>query len=402
MTLLAKGQSAQIGAPLSRGLPLVALWTLAGIYAGLALGLCLVPAGGGMRNGAGSVVGNDFLTFYAASILVHAGKAITVFDQPRFFALQDLISGIVQHFPWAYPPIFLLFVAPLSRLPYLLALAAWVGATALGFGLIVQRLSGLALPLVLIAPPLIQNAADGQNGALTAALIAGAILALANRSALLAGFLFGLLVYKPQVFILAPVCLLAAREYRALLMLAATSAALVLLSFTCFGADVWWKFLAHLPDHAAAILGDPVQSNRVPTVFAAVYKLTLNHRAAEIAQAMATLGAFALVFWVWRRAQGLFARALAFCVAMPLATPIMLEYDLAIWALPMAMLAAHLWCQKSDWRDWAALTLLAFLPSVIWVTAGAGLNLWAFVILAFVPYVIFAARRADGTLPQPA
>ena len=165
-----------------------------------------------------------------------------------FLALQDSISGLAQHFPWAYPPIFLFFVSPLSRLPYLIALAVWVGAGALGFELVVRRLSGLALPLILIAPPLIQNAADGQNGALTAALIAGGLLALADRRVLLSGFLFGLLVYKPQVFILAPVCLLAAREYRALLILAATSAALVLLSFACFGADIWWKFLAHLPD----------------------------------------------------------------------------------------------------------------------------------------------------------
>lgn len=402
MTLLAKGQLARTGPPLSRGLPLVALWTLAGIYAALALALCLLPAAGGMRNAAGSVVGNDFLTFYAASILVHAGNAIAVFDQGRFFALQDSISGLTQHFPWAYPPVFLLFVAPLSRLPYLIALAAWVGAGALGFGLLVRRLSGLALPLVLIAPPLIQNAADGQNGALTAVLIAGGLLALADRRALLAGFLFGLLVYKPQVFILAPVCLLAAREYRALLILVATSTALVLLSFVCFGADIWWKFLAHLPDHAATLLGDPVQGNRVPTVFAAVYKLTLSHRAAEIAQMMATLGAFALIFWVWRRAQGLFARALAFCVAMPLATPIMLEYDLAIWTLPMAMLAAHLWRRGGSWPDWAALAFLAFLPSIIWITASSGFGPWAFVILAFVPYVLFAARRADGTLPQAA
>ena len=80
----------------------------------------------------------------------------------------------------------------------------------------------------------------------------------------------------------------------------------------------------------------------------------------------------------------------------------MLEYDLAIWTLPMAMLAAHLWRRGGDWRDWAALTLLAFLPSIIWITASAGLDLWAFVILAFVPYVVFAGRRADGALPQAA
>jgi alpha-1,2-mannosyltransferase len=402
MTLLAKGRSARFGPPLRRGLPLVVLWTMAGLYGALALGLCLVPVGAGMRNGAGAIVGNDFLTFYAASILVHLGDAVAVFDPPRFFALQEAISGSSQHFPWAYPPIFLLFVAPLAHLPYLPALAVWVGASGLAFGLLVRRLSGLALPLVLIAPPLIQNAADGQNGAWTGALFAGAILALANRRALLAGVLLGLLAYKPQVFILAPICLLAAREYRALAMLVVTSLALVLLSLGFFGVDIWWKFLAHLPDHAATLLGDRVQSNRVPTIFAAIDKLTHSRAAANLAQALATLGAGGLVFWVWRGCAAPFARALAVCVAMPLATPILLEYDLTLWTLPMAMLAARLWREGSDWRDWTALMLLAFLPSLIWITASSGFDPWAALILALVPYVIFAARRAGGALSQPA
>src|SRR5579863_5834774 len=338
MTFLAKSRSIPTAPPVSRALPLVAFWTLAAIYAALSLSICLLPAGPGFRNGAGAVVGNDFLTFYAASTLVKAGEAAAVFDPSRFLALQEAISGLKQHFPWGYPPIFLFFVAPLAGLPYLAALAAWLGTASLAFGLIVRRLSGLALPLALIAPPLIQNAADGQNGALTAALIAGGILALGRRRSLLAGCLFGLLAYKPQVFILAPVCLLAARDIRALTALAVTSCVLALSSVACFGTEIWWAFVAHLPAHAAAVMATPGPSNRVPTVFAALYKLTFNTKIADVAQALATLGAWALVYWSWRRTTGIFARVLAFSIAMPLSTPIMLEYDLAIWTLPAAML----------------------------------------------------------------
>jgi hypothetical protein len=401
MTFLAKSPSTLIAPPASRALPLVALATLAAVYAALALPICLLPAGPALRNGAGSVVGNDFLTFYAASVLVHAGEAAAVFDPSRFFALQEAISGLKQHFQWAYPPIFLLVVAPLAGLPYLAALAAWLGTASLAFGLIVRRLSGLALPLVLLAPPLVQNAVDGQNGALTATLIAGAIFALSLRRTVLAGCLFGLLAYKPQVFVLAPVCLLAGREWRALLALVLTSCGLGLLSLACFGIDVWWKFLAHLPAHAAAVMANARPSDRVPTVFAAIYKLTLNTRAASIAQGIATLGAWALVFWVWRKTTGVFARALAICIAMPLSTPIMLEYDLAIWTFPSAMLAAHLWRNAGSWQDWLALFFLALLPSLIWIASSVYVNIWgAAILLAFVPYVAFAARRANGELPQ--
>jgi alpha-1,2-mannosyltransferase len=399
MTFLAKTHAAPADPPAARAVPLVALWTLAAIYAGLALSACLLPAGHGLRNGAGSIAGNDFLTFYAASVLVHAGQAAIVFDQPRFFALQDTISGLKQHFPWAYPPIFLLVVAPLASLPYLAALAAWVGGTSLAFALIVRRLSGLTLPLVLIMPPLIQNAADGQNGAFTAALIAGSIFALSARRSLLAGCLFGLLAYKPQVFVLAPICLLAARDWRAVLALVLTSCGLGLLSIACFGIDIWWTFLSHLPAHAAAVMANSGPSNRVPTVFAAIDRLTSSLSAANIAQALATLAAWALVFWVWQKTTGVFARALAFCIAMPLATPIMLEYDLAIWTLPAAMLAAHLWRKGGSWPDWLALFFLALLPSIIWIASSAGLNIWVLAIFAFIPYVVFAARRADGELP---
>ncbi len=72
------------------------------------------------------------------------------------------------------------------------------------------------------------------------------------------------------------------------------------------------------------------------------------------------------------------------------------------YLIALAMLAAHLWRHGGDWRDWTALLPLAFLPSLIWITAIAGFDPWGFVILAFVPYVIFATRRADGTLPQAA
>ncbi len=223
-------------------------------------------------------------------------------------------------------------------------------------------------------------------------------MAHTHRRAYLAGILFGLLAYKPQVFILAPICLFAARDYRALLALAVTSLGLALLSVGIFGADIWWKFLAHLPAHAALILGNHLPSNRVPTVFVLVYKLTANATAAKAAQIIATLAAWALVYWVWRKPTNLFAKVLAFAVALPLSTPILLEYDLAIWALPAAMLLKHLWSRRGDWADWAALSTLWLLPSIIWYASRHGINPWALAIVALVPYVIRGGEKIAPTL----
>ena len=63
-------------------------------------------------------------------------------------------------------------------------------------------LLALAYPAVLI------NIGHGQNGFLTAALLGGALVIL-DRRPIVAGILFGLLVYKPQFGLMIPLALIA-------------------------------------------------------------------------------------------------------------------------------------------------------------------------------------------------
>ena len=78
------------------------------------------------------------------------------------------------------------------------------------------------------------NAFFGQNGAFTAALLVGGLLAAPKRP-ILAGVLFGLLTVKPQLGILIPFCLLASRNWRAFASAAVTTVTLVLLTGLAFG-----------------------------------------------------------------------------------------------------------------------------------------------------------------------
>ncbi|HLJ71848.1 MAG TPA: glycosyltransferase 87 family protein, partial [Roseiarcus sp.] len=176
------------GPPLARGLPILALCVAALAYAWIAIPLTLVPFTE-RRTWSGGVVGNDFLAFYSAARLAW-GHAADAYNLPRPFAAEAAASGTGMRLPFTYPPLFLLYAAPLAAAPYLPALYAWIVATTAPFALVARRLSGLATLLVALSPPVIQNAIDGQNGALTASLFAGGLLLLTRGRPVLAGIAF--------------------------------------------------------------------------------------------------------------------------------------------------------------------------------------------------------------------
>ena len=139
-------------------LALLALAVVAITYEILAIRFSLVPSGEGLKSGSGGVLGNDFLFFFTSSKLVLAGEPAVVFDQTRFFNLQEEIAGRRLQFPWAYPPHLLLVLTPLALMPYIPALYAWLAVTMAPFVILMRRLTGAPWLALLVLPPLIQNA----------------------------------------------------------------------------------------------------------------------------------------------------------------------------------------------------------------------------------------------------
>lgn len=393
--------------PADRAVPLLLILILSAAYGVVGAAACLWPTGVGLSNMGGGVVGNDFLAFYSSARLTLAGEAAAVFDMPRYFAVQDEISRLGPHFPWAYPPNLLLLIAPLGALPYLAALPVWLFATTTPFVLLLWRWGRVALPAVLLAPPIVQNTLVGQNGALTASLLLGGCVALGARRSLLAGALFGLLVYKPQVAVLAPIALLAVGDRRALVGFAVSAAALPLASVAVFGLDIWAAFLAHLPDHLQLVVSGRLPAERFPTVFVLVERLTHDVTAAKAAQGVSTLIAWSVVWVVWRRSRDLEARLVALCVALPLATPFMLEYDLTIWAAPGLFAAMRVWRGEARRFDRIAMFLWLSTPPAIWLASLKGLNVGLAPVLAVAAGSLWAALRpapkiAPVAPPMPA
>ncbi len=107
-----------------------------------------------------------------------------------------------------YPPPFLLICLPLALLPYGVAVAVWVRTTGAACIAVVRALLPTRWPaaLVLLAfPPMLINAAHGQNGALALALLGVAVIHL-DRRAWLAGICLGVMCFRPQLTVVFVHC----------------------------------------------------------------------------------------------------------------------------------------------------------------------------------------------------
>ena len=118
----------------------------------------------------------------------------------------------------------LLLSAPLALIPYVPALFVWLGASWYAFYRVLKAGdAGTRRAAVRArAPAVLINAVGGQNGCWTAALLGGG-LSLLERRPYLAGCLFGLMIYKPQLAILLPVALIAGRKWRTFFAAGATA-----------------------------------------------------------------------------------------------------------------------------------------------------------------------------------
>ncbi|MDE2499414.1 MAG: DUF2029 domain-containing protein, partial [Alphaproteobacteria bacterium] len=177
----------------------------------------------------GRPLGTDFSSFYAAGRLVLEGTPTAPYAPATQYAQQQVLFGAdTPFYAWQYPPLFLIIVAPLALLPYPLALFAWQGGT---FALYLWTLAGIIkawMPsdrtvaaaldsswwiLAFGFPAIFVNPAHGQNGFLSAAVLGAALLMLDCRP-VVAGILFGLLAYKPQLGVMIPLVLLTTSRWR--------------------------------------------------------------------------------------------------------------------------------------------------------------------------------------------
>jgi len=294
-------------------------------------------SGNGLTDFLGRPLGADFSHYWVASSLAKAGDPGAVYNFQEFLAAQEAFFKVKFPLPWLYPPTYLLLVLPLAFLPYLPALAVWLVVTLGAYLAVVRRIAPhpLTLWLALAFPGTFQNFFHGQNGFMSAALLGGGLLLL-NRSPLTGGFLLGLLSYKPHLWVLVPLALVAGRRWRALMAAMAAALAMVLASWLVLGQQVWIAYW-HNISLPMKLLGEGfLPIDKMVTVFSALLQFGTGLVTALVVQTVIMIAVGGAIFWLWRRETAFAVQASGLVLGILLFTPYSFSYDLVLLAIPLA------------------------------------------------------------------
>lgn len=349
------------------------LWALAVLVASAGGLVYLIATSNGLIDYQGRPLGTDFSSFYAAGTLLLDGQPTAPFDQALHYARQQVLFGeATPYYGWLYPPFFLFLAGAFALMPYVLALAVWQGAT-LALYLFAVRAIVLTAPaaqnklwllLALAYPAVFVNLGHGQNGLLTAALFAAALVTLQTRP-ILAGIFFGLLVYKPQFGLLIPLALLAGGYWRTIAAAAVTIALLALATLAAFGPDVWIAFFASAKVARTALLeSGEVGWHKLVSTLSWVRMWGGSIATAYAIHGMVALITAAAIFRLWRGTAPFPLKAAALAAGAIVAAFHSHDYDLMVLAPAIAFLTVDGLQRGFGPYEKTALALLWAVPLV--------------------------------------
>lgn len=355
----------------------------------------------GLVNAEGDQLGRDFVNYWAGAHLAAEGRAAQVYDLQHFVVFERAHTAANAHLKWySYPPTTILLSLPLALTAFVPGLLLWLAAGGLILAAMLRRALGWGWGLVaaFTTPAALMNAVSGQNGAYSAALLAGGILALERRP-WLAGMLFGTLCFKPHLALLVPVALIAGGYWRALLAGAVSALVLTGASYLAFGAASWSGFLHNAPINVHVLEHGLGFWERMPTPFSAVRLAGGSLSLAYAAQAASALGAAVLTALAWRSRAPLRVRGAVLILAGFLATPYAWDYDLVVSIFAVVWLAAEARERGFMPYEKVTLLLLAALPlAALLVQRALPLNIGCLILWASL---LIAARRAREPAAMP-
>ncbi len=357
---------------LKRHWPLAAVALLFGLY-GWALVLATGSGHDGLIGPRYNALGADWVIFQAAARAFFTGDLSHIYDQSWITGATNsqFAYWLSEPLPFPlfpYPPVFLLLVLPFAKLSagVSLLLSQLMQFAALAWA--IRKLApGKSYLFFLIgaalAPAAANNVLAGSNAVLVAALIVGGV-ALLQTKPLLAGALLGVVIFKPQFFVLLPLALLAARQCRALIGMIGCAVALTLLSAALFGPSLWldWFNVYLHPQAVAGVNGTEWGHSWDESVSTCLMLLGVPKTLATAAQVVAALVAAAAVWRAFRTnliQDGHPARLAVLLCAALLASPHVSNYDLILAGLA-ALLAVQALPESSR-------PLALILPLAAWM-----------------------------------
>jgi hypothetical protein len=334
-----------------------------------------------------SATGSDFQAFWSAARILAQHDPVAVFDLDLQRQVQAQ-AGFGEMIAYVNPPPFLIFIFWLGVLPFGAAWIAWTAATfAVWFGAMHRVYRGdLTLPL-LAFPASYLAAAHAQNGFLTGALLAGAVLAL-RRSPWLCGVLLGMLVIKPHLALIAPFWLLARGEWKAIAGGGAGAAGMILLSLALYGPASWLAYPQVFEVSRVLMAQGPGEFwLRMTTPYAAL-RYWASPEAAMVVQGAITLALLAVTMVFARRTRDGQASGALMLAATAVASPYLFSYDLPFLVVPVFWLIVD--GRARGWRPYEKLLVTALYLSPLATRAVAlplEINLMPLPALAMVALI---------------
>jgi len=346
----------------------------------------------------GNPIGADFVSFWTASQLALAGHPALAWSIPAHWAAQrSLVGAPLGYTAFFYPPPYLLLCLPLALAPYYWSLAIWLTATGYAYWLVIRRILPRLDPVAFLGfPAVLINCAHGQNAFLTGALFGAGLLAMDRRPAL-GGLLLGLLAFKPQLVLLLPFSLFCARRWVTLAAATISALSTCAVSYLAFGAAAWANFFADGQFARLALEHNLIGDAKMQSIFGAVRLMGGSIELAYALQGIGAFGAISALFLLHKREFRSSAEPAAIVCACLLASPFLLDYDLAFLAVPLAWLTDQ--GLRSGFRPFEKMVLLCgyVLPLISRTVAGTfGLPLAPAVIGAMLLCVLCRGFSSDS------
>ncbi|MBW4036850.1 MAG: DUF2029 domain-containing protein [Proteobacteria bacterium] len=254
-----------------------------------------------------SPLNNDMMLFWPVAHLVTSGHAGDVYNTSLFSTYLRLhFGGIVPSYyqcPYLPPGLLApLILAPFGILPGFLV---WT-LVLTGGSIWLLRLIKAPWPVVgfgLTSVASIYNMLAGQLGLITGTLFLVGLFSIASNPNR-AGTCFGCLIIKPQAGLLAPIALLARRQYRTIIVSGLVVLALCVLTTLICGAAIWPAYLDEGTASARKILIAPFPNqyeDNGASVFWMMRSFGAGVTTSGIVQTATAVGATVWCWVAWRR-----------------------------------------------------------------------------------------------------
>ncbi len=308
-------------------------------------------------------VSADYVIFHQVGELANAGQATLAYDAPAFKAHQLARTGSDVFMTWTYPPQFNLLTQVLALFPIWLGYLLFTGISFVFFVWAVLRLDGSAgrVALLMTLPAIAINLLTGQNGFLTAGMMALlSHFALSGQNAR-AGVVLGLLAYKPHLGLGLGLAALLRGGAKMVIVACATLAASLALATLAYGGEIWTALLNSVEHSGSLLEAGKYKLVRMSTPFALLASLGLGGGLALKLHMTYALASLLLVAYASLKGWALRHVIALGMIAGAALSPYAYDYDLCLLAPAITLVWPELSQALRPWEKtlFSAATLLA-------------------------------------------